>query len=385
MLETDNILVLIQLIGGNDSLNTIVPINCYAELYNHRENIIIPEKELLKTNLDIGFHPATNELFKLFMSGQMSVINNIGYPLPNRSHFRSMDIWNSGSPSNEQWSTGWIGRFLDMNHSNYPTGYPNNIYPDPLAITVGNIVSDTCQGKFNNYSHVVDNLNSFIEINKCNIGTMDNNNYSDLLKFLNSSIGLANLYSKQIEKAASKGNSLVSYPDGNKLAQELKIVAKLISGGLSSKIYILSMGGFDTHAYQVTENKTSNGMHSLLLKQFSNAIGCFINDLKLLNCYKNVSILSYSEFGRQIKSNSSFGSDHGDATSIYLFGDNCKNQLIGKTPEINKNIEKQQGLEMEIDFRDFYASLLNEWFSVPLEKTNQIFKKNILSYKIFNN
>ena len=384
MLEIDNILVLIQLIGGNDSLNTIVPLNSYDELYRHRENIIIPEKELLKTNSNIGFHPATNELFKLFMSGQMSVVNKIGYPLPNRSHFRSMDIWNSGSPSNEQWSTGWIGRFLDLNHKNYPMGYPNNIYPDPLAVTVGNIVSDTCQGGFSNYSHVVDNINSFIEINKCNIGTIDNKNYSDLLKYLNSSIGLANIYSKQIEKAASKGNSLVSYPDRNKLAQELKIVAKLISGGLNSKIYILSMGGFDTHAYQVTENNSSKGMHSLLLKQFSDAVGCFINDLKLLNYYKNVSILSYSEFGRQIKSNSSFGSDHGDATSIYLFGDNCKNQFIGKTPDIIKNIEKQQGLEMEIDFRDFYASMLHEWFSVPLEKTTQIFKKNILSYKIFN-
>lgn len=384
MVNDNNILVLIQLVGGNDSLNTIVPLNSYPELYTHRQNILIPEKDLLKPNANIGFHPATKELFNLFKSGEMCTVNNIGYPLPNRSHFRSMDIWNSGSPSNEQWSTGWLGRFLDMYHKNYPEGYPNDLFPDPLAITVGNIVSDTCQGQFHNFSHVVDNLNFFTEINHCSIGTIENKHYSELLNYLNSSIGLANLYTEQIEKAAAKGKSLVQYPDNNNLAQELKIVAKLISGGLNSKIYVLSLGGFDTHAYQVSKNNPSEGMHALFLKQFSDAVGCFIKDLKALNYFNKVCVMSYSEFGRQIKSNSAFGSDHGDATSIYLFGNNLKNQSIGKTPIIQKEVEKQQGLDMEIDFRDFYASLLNDWFDTPMDKMNQLFKVKINKHNIFN-
>ena len=384
MVGNDNILVLIQLVGGNDSLNTIIPLHCYEELITHRKNILIPEKRVLTSDSSLGFHPAVKGLHNLFSAGEMSIINNVGYPLPNRSHFRSMDIWNSGSPSNEQWSTGWLGRLLDMYHTSYPDGYPSDIFPDPLAISIGNIVSDTCQGKFNNYSHVVDNLNSFMEIDKCLIGAIENKQYVNLLDYLNSTIGLANLYAKQIEKAAAKGRSLVKYPDENTLAQELKIVAKLISGGLNSKIYVLSLGGFDTHAYQVAKESPTEGMHALFLKQFSDAVETFIKDLKALKCYDNVSILSYSEFGRQIKSNSAFGTDHGDATAIYLFGNKIKHSVIGTSPTIAREIEEQKGLDMEIDFRNFYGSLLNEWFNVPIANASEIFKITINKMDIFN-
>ena len=167
------------------------------------------------------------------------------------------------------------------------------------------------------------------------------------------------------------------------MAQELKIVAKLISGGLNSKIYVLSLGGFDTHAYQVAKDNPAEGMHSLFLKQFSEAVETFVKDLKALKCYNNVSILTYSEFGRQIKSNSAFGTDHGDATAIYLFGSKIKNQVLGKLPCIAKEVEKQQGLDMEIDFRNFYGSLLNEWFDVPLSKMDELFKIKTNKLDIF--
>ncbi|MCC6369681.1 MAG: hypothetical protein IT236_01615, partial [Bacteroidia bacterium] len=251
MTENDNILVLIQLVGGNDSLNTLVPLESYDNLVKHRQNILIPQNKLLISNT-IGFHPATQGLYNLFKEGEMCAVNNIGYPLPNRSHFRSMDIWNSGSPSGEQWNTGWLGRLLDLFHAEFPANYPNQNFPDPLAITIGNIASDTCQGKFHNFSHVVDSLDTFIELDKCAVGTIKNKQYADLSGYINSTITLTNSYTKQIELAASKGKSLAIYPQNNQLAQELKIAAKLISGGLNTKIYVLSLGGFDTHAYQTS-------------------------------------------------------------------------------------------------------------------------------------
>ncbi len=382
MLQNDNILVLIQLVGGNDSLSAIVPLDSFDNLIKHRENILIPQSKLLKTGA-MGFHPSMEGLFNLYKEGEMCAVNNVGYPSPNRSHFRSMDIWNSGSPSNEQWNTGWLGRLLDIYHQHFPDKYPNLHFPDPLAITVGNIVSDTCQGQFHNFSHVVDNLETFTEINKCKIAPVSNTNYNQLMEFLDSTITLTNSYAKQIEVAAGKGKNLVDYPNKNNLAQELKTVAKLISGGLGTKIYVLSLGGFDTHAYQTSKNDPTLGMHAIFLKILSEAVSIFIKDLKLLNCFENVSVMTYSEFGRQIKSNSAFGTDHGDATSIYLFGNKLKSQMIGNLPQIKNEVEKQSGLDIEIDFRHLYSSLLHEWFSVPQEKTLGLFNIEHKQYELF--
>lgn len=383
MTESDNILVIIQLVGGNDSLNTLVPLESYDNLVKHRQNILIPQNKLL-INKSIGFHPAIRGLHNLFNEGEMCAVNNIGYPLPNRSHFRSMDIWNSGSPSGEQWNTGWLGRLLDLFHAGFPADYPNEKFPDPLAITIGNIASDTCQGTYHNFSHVVDSLDTFIELDKCMVGTMHNKHYADLSGYLNSTITLTNRYTKQLELAAAKGKSRADYPQNNQLAQELKIAAKLISGGLNTKIYVLSLGGFDTHAYQTSKSDSTQGMHSMFLKILSDAIEAFVKDLKLLNLFDKVSIMTYSEFGRQIKSNSAFGTDHGDATSVFLFGNRLKQSLLGNLPQIKAEIEKQSGLEMEIDFRNYYGSLLQEWFDLPAQKIETLFQIPYQHYPIFN-
>jgi len=383
MLNNDNILVLIQLVGGNDSLSTVTPLDSYSQLAAHRENVLIPENKLLTVG-SLGFHPAVAGIYDLYKQGQAAIVNNVGYPLPNRSHFRSMDIWNSGSPSNEQWSTGWLGRLLDLYHPTYPVSYPNAQFADPLAITVGNIVSDTCQGALHNFSHVVDSSATFAEIDKCRIGAVPNKAYGDLVGYLNDTISLANSYTTQVQKAFEAGHSLAQYPHNNQLAQELKITAKLISGGLQTKIYVLSLGGFDTHAYQVGKTSPLDGMHNYLLQALSEALSAFVKDLKKLHCFDKVSIMTYSEFGRQICSNSAMGTDHGDATSLFVIGNKLKAQQIGKTPTISIEVDRQKGLDMEIDFRDLYSSVLSQWFAVPAATMEPLFKKKAEIYAIFN-
>ncbi len=381
-MEKDTILVLIQLIGGNDSLNTFVPLASYEELTRHRANILIPQNKLLVHD-KVGFHPAVSGLYSLYNAGELCLINNIGYPMPNRSHFRSMDIWNSGSPSNEQWNTGWIGRLLDLYHRKFPVGYPSSNFPDPLAISLGSIVSDTCQGQFHNFSHVVDNLDVFTEVDRCAISAYSNRAYGELMTYLDSTIKLSNLYTRQIESAAKKGNTLHNYPANNQLARELKIVSQLISGGLQTKIYVLSINGFDTHAYQTAKDDATQGMHSIYLKLLSEAVHAFTQDLKKLGHFNRVSILAYSEFGRQIKSNASFGTDHGDATSLFMIGNSLAAPMLGNLPVIGEHVEQQAGLSTEIDFRNFYSSFAEQWFGLPRQEAQSLFTAEARHYTLF--
>lgn len=374
--DEEKILVLIQLIGGNDGLNTIIPLNSYDNLIKFRKQILIPEKEWIHSNNNIAFHPSASFLNSLFNENQLSIVNNVGYDSQNRSHFRSMDIWNSGSPANEQWPSGWLGRFLDIYHNTFPTDYPTLKYPDPLAVSLGNIVSDTCQGKLNNFSYVVDNLSNFSKIENCDVYPIENMSFLNTLTFLNSSINLTNQYTKRIELAATKGSNIVSYPD-NTFAQELKVVSKLISGGLKTRIYVLNLGGFDTHAYQADPSDPKTGMHAFHLKTLTDGLNAFVEDLKKLKNFNKTTIMTYSEFGRQIISNSAYGTDHGDAAPCFIISENIQNSLIGDLPKIPSEIEAHQGVDMKIDFRDVYSSVLKKVFDASAIDIENVFGRAV--------
>ncbi|MEZ5002428.1 MAG: DUF1501 domain-containing protein [Chitinophagales bacterium] len=373
--NNSNILVLIQLHGGNDGLNSVIPLDGYDNLVNLRKNIIIKENDIIKVSDTLGFHPKLAEISQMFLDGDFGIIQNVGYELQNRSHFRSMDIWNSGSPSDQQWSTGWLGRYLDNLHEGYPVNYPSESFKDPLAINIGNIVADTCQGVSANYSYALDNLKNTRIIDEHEVYKQNlNNEFLKELQFLNSSTVLANAYTKRVETAAEKGSNVGNYPDNNNLAQQLKMVAKLISGGLTTQIYTLTLSGFDTHAYQTMED-TNEGFHAVLLKQLSQAVYAFQNDLKQLGLSHRVMGMTYSEFGRQIKSNSANGTDHGNAAPIFLFGSRLKQQVIGKNPVIHKTVEDQTGLPVELDFRDVYSSVLVDWMKTDKKMVDEVFKR----------
>jgi uncharacterized protein (DUF1501 family) len=366
--DSDRVIVLIQLNGGNDGLNMVLPLDQYSNLFTARENILIPENQALQLSLETGLHPAMTHLKTSFDEGRLSVIQNVGYPDQNRSHFRSTDIWQTGSSANEVINTGWAGRFFDSYVMDYPEGYPNASYPDPFAITVGSIISETCQGFAANYSLALEDpfgISPLLEDD-------DNNTdptvcYGKEINFVRTAIAQTNAYGTVISEAASKGTNLVTYPAANRLAQQLKTIALLISGGLKTRIYVASLGGFDTHANQVDATDTTTGGHANLMATLSEAIGLFQSDLVLQKLDKRVVGMTFSEFGRRIRSNGANGTDHGSAAPLFIFGSCVKPGIIGANPTINDTVDEQEGVAMQFDFRSVYGSLLKQWFEVPLE------------------
>ncbi len=363
-LENDRVLVIIQLNGGNDGLNMIIPIDQYDNLASARANILLPENSILPATDVTGFHPIMTGVKSLYDDGKLGIIQSAGYPDQNRSHFRSTDIWTSGSPAGEFWTTGWLGRYFEERNPDFPENYPNSDFPDPFAITMGSTVSETCQGTVANFSMTLNDPFSLSALTEGEPGDVPNTPYGEELTFLRTAIAQTNAYSENITTAAEQGNNLVAYPDDNRLAQQLKNVALLMSGGLQTKVYVVSLGGFDTHANQVDINDATIGGHANLLGTLSQAIKVFQDDLQQLGLEERVIGMTFSEFGRKIKSNDSFGTDHGTAAPLIVFGSCVNPQILGDNPEISPQVAASEGVAMQYDFRDIYGSILMDWFEV---------------------
>jgi uncharacterized protein (DUF1501 family) len=377
----DKVLILIRMNGGNDGLNMVFPRDQYAEMLVQRSNILVPETAILPLTLEVGLHPKMTGMQTLFDEGKLSVIQNVGYPEPNRSHFRSMDIWTTGALDINQ-TSGWLGRYFDSAYPNFPDAYPNVDFPDPFAISMGSEVSTTCQGLMGNFSHAVSdpfNNSNLLLTSVTNDGTY----YGGQIEYISTLINQTNEYGQQISSAASAGNSLSNlYDPLNPIAVQLKYIAQMISGGLQTKVYIINVGGFDTHDAQVDQNDFKEGVHANLLKRISDAVRAFQHDLQLLGLEQRVAGMTFSEFGRQIASNGSMGTDHGDAAPLILFGTCVSSGVIGANPQIPNQINNQAGLPMAIDFRDVYASILKDWFEVDLQVIQGLFEQNITYYDI---
>ncbi|MFN7119310.1 MAG: DUF1501 domain-containing protein [Saprospiraceae bacterium] len=362
--NSDRVLVIIQMNGGNDGLNMIIPRDQYSGIAAVRSNVMIPENKVLALTDKVGLHPVMPGIKALFEDARLNIVQAAGYPNQNRSHFRSTDIWTSGSPANEFWNTGWLGRYFEKDHADFPENYPNPAYPHPFAITMGSIVSQTCQGTASNFSMTLsDPFNLFPLTQGVGSETPDTP-YGRELTFLRTSILQTNAYADSITEAANGGSNKVTYPANNRLAEQLKNVALLISGGLQTRVYVVSIGGFDTHANQVVGSDTATGDHATLLQQLSEAMAAFQNDLKQLNLEERVLGMTFSEFGRRIRSNESLGTDHGTAAPLLLFGTCVNPAITGDNPDITSDIDGNEGVPMQHDFRDVYGSILKDWFGV---------------------
>ncbi|MDX1943701.1 MAG: DUF1501 domain-containing protein [Saprospiraceae bacterium] len=362
--DSDRILVLIQMNGGNDGLNMIIPRDQYNGIAAVRNNIMIPENKVLGLTDKIGLNPSMNSIKSLYDDAKIGIVQSVGYPNQNRSHFRSTDIWTSASPAEQFWNTGWLGRHFEVDHKDYPEAYPNEAFPHPFAITMGSIVSETCQGTAANFSMTLEDPFSIFPLYQGASSNVPNTPYGRELSFLRTSISQTNAYAGVITDAADGGGNQVTYPENNRLAQQLKNVALLISGGLQTKVYITSIGGFDTHANQVVGGETTTGDHANLLQMLSEAIAAFQNDLKALGLEQRVVGMTFSEFGRRIRSNESFGTDHGTAAPLIIFGSCINPAIIGENPEIVADVDRDEGVPMQHDFRDVYGSILMDWFGV---------------------
>lgn len=384
--NTDRVLVLIQLNGGNDGLNTVIPLDQYSNLSMARANIMISESKVLKlTGLDAtGFHPKMTGMRDLYNNGMISIVQGVGYPQPNYSHFRSTDIWLSASDADKIVESGWLGRYLDEEYPGFPDGYPNTEHPDPLAIQVGAMVSPALNGPEVSMGMAISSTTDFYQLVTGTYDPAPSTPAGHELSFIRMVAQQTDKYTASIKNAANKAkNKSTKYPAArNPLADQLKIVAQLIAGGLQTRIYVVNLGGFDTHALQVDMSSTDLGNHATLLSQLSVAIDAFQDDLKLLGVQDRVMGMTFSEFGRRIKSNDSLGTDHGAAAPLFLFGSQVKGGMIGSNPIIPNSVTVDDNLPMQYDFRSVYASVLRDWFGVPQDELERVLLKNFQSLPV---
>ncbi|MBL0881859.1 MAG: DUF1501 domain-containing protein [Chitinophagaceae bacterium] len=383
--DTDHVLVIVQLNGGNDGLNTVIPIEYFPNYIRARSNMYIPQQKVLGlSGIDrVGFHPAMTGMQSLYNDGKMSVIHSVGYPQPNFSHFRATDIWMSASDSKEVVNSGWTGRYLNYEYPNFPNGYPNSSMPDPLAIQIGSTTSLTLQGPAVSMGMSISNPSNFYNLIAGVQDPAPNTPAGKELTYIRKVAQQTTAYAEVIKTASAKVTQQAEYPN-NSLAAQLKIVARLIAGGLKTRIYMVSYGGFDTHSAQVNATDHTTGTHANLLKNVSDSIKAFQDDLKLQKVEDRVLGMTFSEFGRRIKSNGSTGTDHGSAAPMFVFGKNVDAGVIGDTPNIPVTASFNDNLPFQYDFRSVYATILNKWLCVDADDLEQIMLKNFQVLPIVN-
>lgn len=376
---TDHVLVIVQLSGGNDGLNMVIPVADYSKYYNARTNIAIPENRVLSIAgvSGTGLHPSMTGLQTLFTEGKAKLVQAVGYPQPNFSHFRATDIWMSASNSNQEVYSGWAGRYLNYEYPDFPTGYPNATMPDPLAIQIGSTTTLTTQGPTANMGMSITNPTNFYNLVNGTTDPVPSTPAGKELKYIRQVNQQTQKYSTVIKNAANAITQQVTYPSGNSLADQLKIVARLIAGGLKTRVYMVSFGGFDTHSVQVGATDTTVGNHATLLQKVSDAIKAFQDDLRFQNVEDRVVGMTYSEFGRRIKSNSSTGTDHGAAAPMFLFGSQIEAGMLGVNPTLPANATVNDNIPMQYDFRSIYATLLEKWFCLDKTVVDSLFPPNI--------
>ena len=376
--DNDHVLVIVQLQGGNDGLNMVIPIDGYSNYYNARANVAIEETKILSLsgNAKTGLHPSMTGLQSLYNEGKLGVVQSVGYPQPNFSHFRATDIWMSASNSNQVLVNGWGGRYLDYEYPNFPTGYPTGSMPHPLGIQIGSVTSLVFQGPSVSMGMSISNPTSFYNLISGVEDTAPNTLAGKELKYVRQVAKQTAKYADVVKDAALSVTQQSLYPTANPLADQLKIVARLVKGGLKTKIYMVSYGGFDTHSLQTSTTNTSTGNHANLLKNVSDAIKAFQDDLKYLGVEGRVMGITLSEFGRRIKSNSSTGTDHGAAAPLFVFGSNARQLVHGTNPAIPAAATVNDNIPMQHDFRSVYASMLQDWLCVKTSDLQQIMLQN---------
>lgn len=386
----DHVLVMIQLTGGNDGLNTVIPLDQYSNLSAVRNNVLIQQSKVLAmtgTN-QTGLHPAMPELRSMYDNGKLSIIQSVGYPNPDFSHFRATDIWVTASDADQFLLTGWAGRYLDQEYPSYPAGYPNVDFPDPPAIQIGPLISPAFQGADASLAMSITDPSSFYQFVSGTVDPAPNTPAGHELTFVRLVAQQTQLYSATIKNAALAATNLSTlYPAAgtNTLSDQLKIVAQLIAGGLKTKMYMVSLGGFDTHAAQVVAGATETGTHATLLSKISVAVNAFQDDLQKLGIADRVLGMTFSEFGRRIISNASLGTDHGTAAPLFVFGEKVNGGLYGTNPIIPTAASGDDNIPMQYDFRSIYATILKNWFEVPDSVLNNTLLQQFTPLGFVNN
>ncbi|MEY4383752.1 MAG: hypothetical protein RI995_1294 [Bacteroidota bacterium] len=355
-----NILIMVLLNGGNDGLNTVIPLNMMSQLNKVRPKVVLPENKLLALNKsDLALHPSLVGLHGLSKENRLKIIQSVGYTNPNYSHFRSMDIIQSGATSTEFLGSGWIGRYLEKKHPSYPDAYPTSDYPHPLAVEIGWNSSLMFTGQKSFTSVVASSPENFYEI----VGDFEqaypSSPFGEKLKYVQLIAKQSNAYGKVMQKAYQSGKEFV-FPNTN-LSNQFKILARLISGGLNTRIFKVEIGGFDTHGNQVDTSDRTKGTHANLLKELDEAISTFMKSMDQINQSDRILGMCFSEFGRTVGSNDTYGTDHGATAPVIMFGNHIDANVAGINPVIPSTYTWQEELPMQFDFKQIYTSIISQW------------------------
>ncbi len=364
--ENENIMVIVRLKGGNDGLNTIVPIYDYATYANLRPTIRHQQNELINLNADFAIPNFMGSLESVWGDGKMKVIHGVGYPQQNLSHFRSAAIWSSAEDVNVE-RTGYWGRYYENLYPDYLVNPPEI----PPAVQIGSVGDLIFEGGDSNYAFSVANTEQLANVAENGVQhdvvNLPDCVYGDKLLFMRATTNTTYKYSSVINDAYMSSNNSASYGDED-LAKQLALVARLIKGGLGTKVYMVTLDGFDTHANQEDD-------HQGLLQDLSDSIKNFYDDLAATGMDDKVLTMTISEFGRRPYENGSNGTDHGAASPVMLFGAGLEgNGFVGNHPNLTE-WDADDNLIPTNDFRDVYATVLTEWFCLD---------PNLVSTILFN-
>lgn len=411
----DNVIVIVQLHGGNDGINTFIPLEQY-DLYNSRRaNIAIPYQVGTRTAIpldstvpfadQVGLHPDMVDFKHMYDTGRAAVYQGVSYENNNGSHFRGRDIWFMGGGSDDYYSSGWVGRYLNAEFAplTYPADFPNNDMPDPLALEMGNDLSLIFHQTGNiptslslgaspdQVANTIANLEGFVDQGLDPRGLppafLEGSPYNAEMDWI---LGLEDKSETYIERLSeiyqAAAESKVDYPDlypfnapqgarNNPLSNQLRLAARLLGGGVKTKVILVRMGGFDSHAQQAETYDATMGTHAALLYHLSSAIRAFHEDLATRGLANRVLTMTMSEFGRRIESNGSYGTDHGTGGPVMMFGSGVNPGIFGTNPNM-----EDSNVGMQLDYRQLYANVLHEWMGVEQEViADDIFFRDFIS------
>jgi uncharacterized protein (DUF1501 family) len=346
------ILVMLLMDGGNDGLNTVIP---YADpaYRGARPTLRIPEGNVLQIGNGLGLHPAMSRLKSFYDTGNLAVVQNVGYPNPDRSHFRSMDIWQSAVPEKME-QTGWLGRYMDRAQATQPRPL--------MSLNIGGELPRALVAEKSFTPSVVD-LSAYVYQTNARV-PMDRAPQVAAVQRINSHVPINKPYVGFIQKtafdaydtserlqAAKNYRPSVSYSNDG-LGQGLKLISQVIMQNLGTQVFFVSIGGFDTHANQAND-------HSRLLSWVSNGMGAFFQDMKNQGRDKDILIVTFSEFGRRVRENGSLGTDHWAAAPLFVLGGSVKGGVFGPNPDLN-NL-REGDVPYTTDFRSVYSTILERW------------------------
>lgn len=351
-----SILVLVQLAGGNDGLNTLIPFED-SDYYRLRPTLAIGKEKVLRVSETHGFHPSMTALHRLLQDGKVSVVQNVGYPNPNRSHFRSTEIWETASDSDRVVATGWIGRYLD----NACSGTPSDSH-DPVAVHITNGVPQSFASEHDHptfgllpgYNNLRDNEQTRKLLEKMS-DTPDAATAGGSTSFLQHTYMDTLVTETKVQRVLGGYRPGVTYPT-NPFAASLRNVAALIASGMPTRVYFVSLSGFDTHTNQIIQQAN-------LLTQLSDGLAAFQKDLESHQLDGQVVTMTFSEFGRRPSENDSHGTDHGTAAPLFVMGSRVKAGLHGTAPSLK--LKHNEDLTFSTDFRQVYGTVLDRWLGCP--------------------